>query len=548
MKKILLISSLWFFCNTAYCADSAKTNFSNKPKLVVGIVVDQMRADFIYKYRAKYGNGGFKRLMNEGFFFKNSHYNYVPTYTGPGHASIYSGATPAFHGIIANNWFDKARNKKMYCSEDATVHALGGSEKAGQMSPKNMLTTTIGDQLKLSNNNQSKVIGIALKDRGAILPAGHLANAAYWFDSATGNWMSSSYYMAQLPAWVNDFNNKGLAKNYLNQEWQTLLPLADYSESLPDDNLFEGAFKGEAKPIFPHDLPKLAAHNDNFGLLRTTPFGNTLTREFAIQTIQAENLGKHAVTDMLAISFSATDYVGHQFAPQSIEVEDTYLRLDQDLAQLLKFLDSWLGKEQVLVFLTADHGAVESPSYLESVRIPAGNMKVSEMAGTIEKFLQEKYGENLLLDYSNQQVFLDHKKIANLKLSVAEVANTLTDFLLTINGVAQTVTKTALENSSFNTGINHYIQLGYNAQRSGDVVVTYAPGWIDADKATGTTHGSSYSYDTHVPLLWYGWKIAQGQSFQTVEITDIATTLALLLDVQAPNGNYGHFLQPLISK
>jgi predicted AlkP superfamily pyrophosphatase or phosphodiesterase len=548
MKKILIALLLWLFCHAAYSAESfLNATLASKPKLVVGIVVDQMRADFIYKYWSKYGNGGFKRLVNEGFFFKNSQYNYVPTYTGPGHAAIYTGATPALNGIIANTWFDKITHKRMYCTDDITVHALGGTEKAGQMSPKNMLTTTIGDQLKLSNNGQSKVIGIALKDRGAILPAGHIANAAYWFDSATGEWMSSSYYMEQLPAWVTAFNNNGMAKAYLNKQWQPLLPLTDYRESLSDDNKFEGAFKGENKPVFPHDLPKLAAENDNFGLLRTTPFGNTLTKDFAVQAIQAEKLGKHTVTDMLTVSFSATDYVGHQFAPQSVEVEDTYLRLDQDLSELLQFLDTWLGKEQVLVFLTADHGVVESPAYLESLRIPAGSIKVKELAVELEKFLQEKYGENLLLNYSNQQVFLDVKKIQGLKLSVAEVENALADFLMTIKGVNEAVPKTVLASHYFNEGINHYIQLGYHPQRSGDVMVSYAPGWIEAEKATGTTHGSSYSYDTHVPLLWYGWKIANGQSLQTVEITDIATTIALLLDIQAPNGNFGKAL-PLLVK
>lgn len=548
MKKVLIISLFWLFCHSAYAAEPSKSAFSGKPKLVVGIVVDQMRADFIYKYWPKYGNGGFKRLVNQGFFFKDSHYNYVPTYTGPGHASIYTGTTPAVHGIIANNWFDRVSNKKIYCTDDLEVHAVGGSEKSGQMSPKNMLTTTIGDQLKLSNNSRSKVIGIALKDRGAILPAGHLADAAYWFDSASGNWISSSYYMAQLPDWVNAFNHKKLTQSYLSQPWQTLRPVADYSESLSDDNNFEGAFKGETKPVFPHDLPTLVSTNGNFDLIKATPFGNSLTKDFAIQAIQAEKLGKHPVTDMLTVSFSATDYVGHQFAPNSVEVEDTYLRLDKDLAELLTFLDNWLGKQQILVFLTADHGAVESPAYLASLKIPAGNVKEKEISAGLKKLLVDKYGENLLSDYSNQQVFFNHQKIASLKLSESEVTDTAADFLMNFNGIAATVSKKALNNASFNAGINHYLQLGYNPQRSGDLMVTYAPGWIDSDKTTGTTHGSAYSYDTHVPLLWYGWKISAGESLQAVEITDIASTLALLLDIQAPNGSFGKSLPLLIKK
>ena len=547
MKRKWFLGLLFIVSINTNAEGAISTTFEHKPKLVVGIVVDQMRADFIYRYWSKYGQGGFKRLVSEGFFFKNTHYNYVPTYTGPGHATIYSGATPSVHGIIANNWFDKNLGEKIYCTDDLTVHALGGTEKAGQMSPKNLLTTTVGDQLKLASLQHSKVLGIALKDRGAILSAGHSANAAYWFDAKTGGWMSSDYYMKQLPNWVNSFNNNGLAKKYLSSVWQPLLPLSDYQESLTDDSVFEGKLKGEVKPVFPHDLAKLAVDNDNFGLLKTTPFGNSLTKEFAIAAIQAENLGKNAATDMLAISFSATDYVGHLFAPQSVEVEDTYLRLDRDLAQLLTFLDHWLGKEQVLVFLTADHGVAENPGYLQSLKIPTGNISETALGQAVQAFLREKFSADLLLSYSNQQVFLNQAKIAELSLSTVEVENAVANFLLKNKGVAGVVTRTALMQGSFAEKINQAIQSGYHLQRAGDVVVNYAPGWIDSEKITGTTHGSPYGYDTHVPLLWYGWKIAHGQSFQAVDITDIATTLSLLLDMEVPNGNFGKFM-PLLLK
>ncbi len=543
MKKNLLIS-LVLLCFVSNCQanDAPNTVLSKKPKLVIGIVIDQMRSDFVYRYWDKYGQGGFKRLVSQGYFFKNTHYNYVPTYTAPGHAAIYTGTTPVVHGIIANTWFDKISHKKVYCTDDLDVQALGGSKKAGQMSPKNLLTTTIGDQLKLATLQKAKVIGIALKDRGAILAAGHSANAAYWFDSASGAWMSSDYYMKKLPSWVNDFNQQGLARRYLAQSWQPLLPLAHYTESLADDNVFEAPFKGEAKPVFPHHLAKLAENNDTFGLLKSTPFGNSLTNAFAMKAIQAENLGKNAVTDMLTISFSATDYVGHQFAPQSIEVEDTYLRLDQELARLLSFLDSWLGKEQVLLFLTADHGVIENPSYLASLKIPAGNINESQITQAIQQFLHDKFAADLLLSYSNQQVFLDIAKLNTLKLSRTEVEKAVADFLLEQQGVASAITRTALQQGSDEKGLQRNTRLGHHLQRSGDVMVNYAPGWIDSTKKTGTTHGSPYNYDTHVPLFWYGWKVTQGQSFQAVEITDIATTLALLLDIEAPNGSFGQFM------
>lgn len=543
MKKICAISGLLLvFIGSCQAKNAPKMPLPKKPTLVIGIVIDQMRSDFVYRYWDKYGQGGFKRLVSQGYFFKNTHYNYVPTYTGPGHASIYTGTTPTVHGIIANTWFDKSTHKKIYCTDDLEVQALGGSKKTGQMSPKNLLTTTIGDQLKLATLQKAKVIGIALKDRGAILPAGHSANAAYWFDSASGEWMSSDYYMKKLPNWVNAFNQQGLARQYLAQSWQPLLPLNQYTESLADDNVFEAPFKGEAKPVFPHHLAQLAENNDQFGLLKSTPFGNSLTNAFAIKAIQAENLGKNTVTDMLTISFSATDYVGHQFTPQSVEVEDTYLRLDQELAQLLNFLDSWLGKEQVLLFLTADHGVIENPSYLASLKIPAGNIDEKKITQAIGQFLQDKFAADLLLSYSNQQVFLDTSKLNTLKLSRTEVEKAVADFLLEQQGVALAITRTSLLQGNDEQGVLRNTRLGHHLQRSGDVMVNYAPGWIDSAKKTGTTHGSPYNYDTHVPLLWYGWKVTQGQSFQAVEITDIATTLALLLDIEAPNGSFGQFM------
>src|ERR1051325_387002 len=383
MKKIVSISSCVVLSSFLFAQPGPVPQQKNAPKLIVGIVVDQMRADYIYKYWNKYGNDGFRRLVNEGYSCKNTNYNYVPTYTAPGHASVYTGSTPCVHGIVGNNWYDKSNGKNVYCVEDYSVHAVGGNEKSGQMSPKNLLSTTIGDQLKLSDNMGSKVIGIALKDRGAILPAGHSANAAYWFDPETGNWISSTYYKKELPSWVNDFNKKGLTNKYTSQPWNLLLPPDQYSESVPDDNKYEGKFSGENAPVFPHDIPKLLAANGGAGLIRSTPFGNSLTKDFAIQTITSENLGKGNFTDMLCVSFSSTDFVGHMYGPQSMEVEDTYLRLDKDIAELLKFLDGWVGKGNVVVFLTADHGGCETPAYLNDHGIPGGNIDTRKVQDTM---------------------------------------------------------------------------------------------------------------------------------------------------------------------
>ncbi len=509
-----------------------------KPKLVVGIVIDQMRYDYIYRYWDKFGNEGFKRLVNEGFFCKNTNYNYSPTHTGPGHASIYTGTTPAVHGIIANEWFNKITGKNLYCVSDYNVNGVGASSPESKCSAANMLTTTITDELRISSNMRSKVIGIALKDRSAILPAGHNANAAYWYDGSNGSFITSTYYMKELPQWVVDFNKKELAKKYLSQPWNTLLPIEQYTESLPDDNKYETIAKGEIKPVFPHNLPELMKANGGFNIIRTTPFGNSITKDFAIEVIKNENMGKSDATDFLAVSFSSPDYIGHTYGPNSVEQEDDYLRLDKDLAELLKFLDVQVGKNNSLVFLTADHAASEVPSYLMDMKIPAGYVDEKKIIADLKKQLVQLYGDSLVLSYSNQQVFLNHKIIDSKKLVIEHVEDNVAELLQTMDGVSEVVTAKTLSNTQYTEGSRYLMQKGFNAKRSGDVLVNYLPSWVDYQR-TGTTHGSPYSYDTHVPLIFYGWNVQQGSSSEQVYITDIAATLAMMLNIQFPNGCTG---------
>ncbi|MCE9538675.1 MAG: alkaline phosphatase family protein, partial [Bacteroidetes bacterium] len=512
---------------------------SVKPKLVVGIVIDQMRYDYIYRYWNKFGNEGFKRLVNEGFFCRNTNYNYVPTYTGPGHASIYTGTTPAIHGIIANDWYDKATGKNLYCAGDKKSIGVGTTANEGKRSHVNMLTTTITDELRISSNMKSKVIGIALKDRSSILPAGHIANAAYWYDGSIGSFISSTYYMKELPVWVNEFNKKELAQKYLSQPWNTILPIETYTESLPDDNKYEFIAKGETKPVFPHNLPELMKANGGLNMIRSTPFGNSLTKDFAIEVMKNENLGKSGATDFLAVSFSSPDYIGHAYGPNSVEQEDNYIRLDKDLAELLKFIDGYIGKNNTLVFLTADHAAPEVPSYLIDLKIPAGYVDESKIERELKGYLLKSYGDTLVLSFSNQQVFLNHVAIADKKLELKKVQDDVATFMQNAEGIAEVLTATTLNNTSFTEGSRYLMQKGFNANRSGDVLVNYLPAWVDGYSNTGTTHGSPYSYDTHVPLIFYGWNIQYGSSAEHVYITDVAATLAMMLNIQFPNGCTG---------
>lgn len=551
MRFIFLLTA--FVCNNLFFAQTkpnsqpSKTSELKQPKLVVGVVVDQMRHDYIYRYWNKFGNGGFKKLINEGFFYKNAHYNYVPTYTGPGHASIYTGTSPATHGIIANDWFVKETGKMTYCTDDDKAKTVGSDSKAGYMSPKNLLVTTIGDELKLATNQNSKVFAISLKDRSSILPAGHSANGAFWFDGSVGKFISSTHYMEQLPGWVNEFNNQQLAKKYLAQGWNTLYPINTYMESIADKNNYEQAPNKKDVPVFPYEYSKQLEKN-NFEIIKATPYGNTITKDIALACLRSEQLGLNKQTDMLCISFSSTDYVGHSYGPRSVEVEDVYLRLDKDLEELLNYLNTNVGKDNYVLFLTADHGACDVPAHLKDLKIPGGYIDEAELMKTIKAFCQSQYGDSLVSEYVNQQIFLNESKMAALKLNKFAVEHTLANYMLSIKGIAEAYPSEVLKYENYTDGTFKYlIQKGYNHVRSGNVAVAYNPAWMEyQDK--GTTHGASYSYDTHVPVLFYGKGILKGSTVRKINVVDIAPTISLLLNMSFPNGTTGKPLEEVFGK
>lgn len=552
MKQTCLISCILLFLNFLIlaCEPQQRSSAEQKPhyetpELVVGIMVDQMRYDYFYRYWDKYGDDGFKRLLNEGFSFDNAQFDYMPTFTGPGHASVYTGTIPAVHGIIGNNWYVRDEARSTYVTEDSDYRTVGTDTEAGQMSPRWMLSSTISDELRLHTNMQSKVVGISLKDRGSILPAGHTGDA-YWFDYDTGDFITSTYYYDELPGWVQEFNNRNLVDQYLSEPWETLLPIEQYTESIEDDNPYEGTFRGQDHPVFPHDLPRLREENGP-GLVATTPFGDELVMELALAAIEAESLGRNEVTDLLAISFSSPDHVGHQYGPTAIEVQDTYLRLDRQIARLLNYLDEEFGKENVLVFLTSDHGAGHVPAYLQDQGVPAGNFANSDAASELLEFVVSEYGEDLVLSFSNQQVFLDRDRIRVMGEDLKSVQESVTYFMLAIEGVAGAMPAHTLHFNEFADGITWKVQRGYNQKRSGDVITWLEPQWMPWG-LTGTTHGSPFSYDTRAPMLWYGWDVPAGRSTHPVYISDIASTLAVFLNTSYPSGNTGHPMNHLLRK
>jgi predicted AlkP superfamily pyrophosphatase or phosphodiesterase len=515
-------------------------NGHSGPKLVVGIVVDQMRYDYITRFWDHYGDGGFKRLINGGYNCENNHFNYAPTTTGPGHASVYTGTTPATHGIIGNDWYDKKSGVSVYCAGDDSVISVGTTATAGQMSPHRMNVTTLPDALRLANQMRGKTIAIALKDRGAVLPGGHTANAAYWFYGENeGHWITSSYYMADLPKWVNDFNTSNKIKQY-KKSWTTLKDIATYVESGPDNNAYEGLFLGETAPTFPHSTPSLLDKEHDFEIIKSTPYGNSLTADFAIAALEAEDLGGDMITDFLAISFSSTDYVGHKYGVNSKEVEDTYLRLDEDLERLLKALDKKVGNGEYTLFLTADHGASEVSGYLKDLKIPAGYFDANAMNIKLNEFLKFTYGtEGLIKSNSNYQLFLDHVLIKNLDLDLREVEENIAQELLNYDGIDRAYSAHQMWQYDYSEGIAHILQEGYNQERSGDVLYVLKPGFTNYTP-TGSTHGSPQIYDTHVPLLFYGKGIRNGHTARRTEIPDIAPTLSTLLGIAFPNGTTGN--------
>jgi predicted AlkP superfamily pyrophosphatase or phosphodiesterase len=546
MYKIILVFALGV--SVSLPAQVRKT--APHPRLVVGIIVDQMRHEYLYRFNSKYGAAGFRRLIDDGFVLKNGHYNYMPTVTGPGHASVYTGTTPAVHGIIGNEWYDKNLKKDINCVDDPGQTVIGIAEGNGDVSPWRMLSTTVTDELELATQKRAKVIGVSIKDRGAVLPAGHTPDGAYWYDAKSGRFITSTYYKTKLPDWVEKFNQLNLPDKYLSQEWNTLLPINQYIESGADDTPYEAKIGGKERPVFPYNLKMLRKPND-FGLLVSTPFGNDFLTEMAKAAIAGENLGADEVTDFLAISFSSTDALGHSVGPNAVEIEDMYLRLDKNIEDLLKTLDAKVGSGNYTLFLTADHAVSDVAQYLKDTRIPAGYLNSTEIATALNDHLQQYFpGKKIVETISGGQVFFDQDVFQNdPKASGVEllIATQLTiNFLLKQEGIANAYSEDIMRQSQYDEGgIKGMAVRGYHPKRSGDVLIVAEPGWYGAGSIQGTTHGSPYTYDTHVPILFFGQGIKRGSSVRYHAITDIAPTISTLLNIKFPSGCTGQPVQEL---
>lgn len=520
-----------------------------QPKLVVGVVVDQMCYDYLYRFHDQFGKNGFRRLMEKGTHFRNVTYNYVPTYTGPGHASIYTGTTPANHGIVANEWYHRPYGKEVNCVEDTTVTGIGNASDYGKCSPHFLRANTVTDQLKLTYP-MGKVISVSIKDRSAILPGGHLSDGSYWYDYSSGKFITSSFYTDTLPSWVNDFYASNPIDSYLSKKWDLLQAPENYHYRNLDNSPYEQLIGGKTTPTFPYDFTTLT-HDEQLGHFTIMPFANSYLVDFASKALKSEQLGKDDNVDMLTISFSTPDIAGHSFGPYSLEMEDMYLRLDQEIARLLSTLDQQVGKGNYVLFLTADHAVVPVPQFLVDHQLPGGYVFLDTLMSGLRTASVAEFQTDIIDRVENNNIYLK-AEFAN-----SELTDQFTAFLQTQirqwDGVKAVYTKSQLINGTSGDNWIEMVRKGYDKERSGEVVFILQPGFLakSADNEgahKGTSHGSAFNNDTHVPVLFYGADIPAQEVFTSYEIVDVAATVVHLLQVQRPNAMTGKPMVELFRK
>lgn len=510
---------------------------SDKPKLIVVLVIDQMRFDYLYRFNKHFSEGGFKKLMNQGTVCKNAKQNYMLTQRIPGYVTIMSGAEPATHGVVSDQWISRVNNQIIIAGLDATTKAIDAKGKNLNFSPKHLRTSFFSDELSLVTHGKSKIFSIALDGDVAAMAGGHTAKHAYWFDHGNGNWTTSTHYRDSLPSWVRMFNQKKLPDTYLSKKWT---PLKPEIESAADSSF---SFKG-----FMHNLVSIRKITSNYKILKETPFGNTLTKDFAITAIINDSLGHDSYTDVLLLGFNAPGYINEKNGPMSDEIIDTYTRLDKDIEHFLSFIDAEIGTENTLFVLTSDRGTGYSPSYLAKSGIPSGEFDHNKLVALLKSYLNVIYGKgDWIQNYSAKQIYLNHQMIEDAKIDLYEMQERIARFAVQFSGIANAMPASIMEKSGFAQGLNYLMQNSYHRQRSGDVIINLEPGWIElTDKQV--LQNSGYNYDIHVPLIWFGWKMPRYTIYRQVNTTDIAVTLSEFLEIAPPNGATGNIIKELLGR
>ncbi len=558
----LLLGSVTF-------AQRTPPSTQKRPRLVLLIAVDQLRYDYLERFGDLFVQNGFRRLLREGASWTQSNYDHMPTYTAPGHGTMMTGAYPAETGIIGNEWLDRASGKRVTSVSDETVKLLGGGPNDTASSPSRLMTSTVGDELRLATNDRAKVIGISVKDRSAILPAGRHANAAYWFSTTSGNMVSSTYYFNQLPAWVTTFNATRTADKYFGTKWERLLPEDEYVKRAgPDSPSWETVSSSGDTNAFPHTITGGATSVGPafYWAFDYSPFPNDMLVSFAQQAIVNEQLGQDDDTDVLTVSFSANDYVGHRYGPYSQEVMDVTLRTDRQIATLLDFVDARVGLSNTMVAFTADHGVSPIPEHAAALGLGGARLKTADLFAAISNALSAKYNpqgkspdpsaDYLLKEtgttrgyFMNGNLYFNYDALRRDGVSVDEVSQVIVAAALTVPGVARAFTRTQLLRgaTSITDPIERRVLHGFSPARSGDVVIVPEPFKYLGDTITAT-HGSAYSYDTHVPTIIVGTGVKPGQYFEAATPADIAPTLSALLRITPPSNATGRVLIEALKK
>lgn len=562
-----------FFSSVGFAQRRTQPSAQKRPRLVLLIVVDQFRYDYLERFGDLFGPNGFRRLMRDGASWTQSNYDHMPTYTAPGHGTMMTGAYPAESGIIGNEWLDRATGKRITSVSDESVKLLGGTSTETASSPSRLMASTVGDELRLATNDRAKVIGISVKDRSAILPAGRHANAAYWFSTWSGTMVSSTYYFNQLPAWVTKFNATKPADKYFGAKWERVLPEDEYLKRVgPDDPKWEDVSNAWTPDTntFPHTVTggETSPKGKFYNALDYTPFTNELLVSFAEEAIVNEQLGQDDDTDVLTVSFSANDYVGHRFGPYSQEVMDVTVRTDRNIATLLDFIDARVGLSNTLVAFTADHGVSPIPEHAAALGLGGGRIPFATVMGKIQAAISARYNPHgktpdpstdYLLQFQegtswrqwfiNNNIYFNYDALKRDGVDVEEFSQVVIRAALSVPGIARCFSKLQLLRgaTSVTDPIERRALHGFYPARSGDVVMVAEPYKYIAETITAT-HGSPYSYDTHVPTIIMGPGVNAGRYLEAATPADIAPTLSALLRITAPSNSTGRVLVEALKK
>jgi len=548
MRKIFLTA---FICSLSLFLKAQSQAYipPEKPKLVIGIVIEQLRYDQLERLISILPEDGIRKLINEGTYFKNASFNYLLSQAAPGYATISTGTDPSYHGMTSDSWYNLFNDQVIYCVQDTKSNPVGGSFEGGLFSPANLIASTFSDELKMATCGQAKVYGVGMKEMAAILTAGHSADGAFWYDDKTGTWMSSTYYTPALPVWLMDLNASMAPEVYLSGTWKTFKDPSVYPGCGNDTSRFERGF--DSQTWFPYDLDKLSKKDKpvnqkrNYGLLRETPFADDFTTDLALKLIENEGLGQDDVVDFLSVSYSAEDYIGHRFGPSSVEAADAIVRLDRNISRIIEEVNRKVGKKNVLIYFVATHGVSEIPAVLEANRIPSGYFKLNQSLQLLRSYLNAVYGQgDWIKGFHDNQIFLNRTLVEDANISLEEMQRKIARFMVQFSGIVNAVPCSLIETGTFSEGLLEKMSNSTSPQRSGDVMIVLNPGWVEKGDNV-TNHNSPYEYDLHVPLIWYGWTTNKALVTRKVDIKDIAVTLSDLCKVGLPNSANGNPLTEL---